>query len=88
MLQPSCEQKEHLLAVYMEAVHAHYELVGLLKAVCRQRKSFRTVLRNAKRGAYAVHAGEVGIGATLQNAQMLTGRFSRATETQHLDCKQ
>ncbi len=48
MLEPSCEQKEHLLAVYMEAVHAHYEMVGLLKAVHRQPKPFRHVLRKAK----------------------------------------
>jgi hypothetical protein len=48
VLQPSCEQKEHLLAVYMEVVRIHYEIVGLLKSVRHQPKPFRTVLQKAK----------------------------------------
>jgi hypothetical protein len=33
MPRPSCEQKERLLSVYMEAVGTHYEIVGQLRAV-------------------------------------------------------
>jgi hypothetical protein len=48
MLQPPCEQKEHLLASYMEAVRNHYEIVGLLNSVRHQPKTFRDVLGKAK----------------------------------------
>jgi ferritin len=52
MPRPSCEQKERLLSVYMEAVGAHYEIVGQLRAVRDEPESFSTVLGKAKE-AYA-----------------------------------
>ena len=47
MLQPSCEQKEHLIAVYVEAVHAYYNIVRLLNAVRRQQRPLRELVRSA-----------------------------------------
>jgi hypothetical protein len=52
MHQPSCGQKERLLGAYMEAVRAHSDTVGLLKAVRDQPKAFSSVLKKAKE-AYA-----------------------------------
>jgi hypothetical protein len=49
MVKPSCDKKHHLIAVYMEAVHTHYELVGLLKSVRDQPKSFGAVLQKVKK---------------------------------------
>jgi len=48
MPRPSCEQKERLLSVYMEAVGTHYEIVGQLRAVRDEPESFSTVLGKAK----------------------------------------
>jgi hypothetical protein len=52
MPRPPCEKKEKLLADYIEAVSTHYGIVGQLKAVRHQPKSFSTVLGKAKE-AYA-----------------------------------
>jgi hypothetical protein len=65
MRQPYCEKKEHLLAIYMEAVRTHYEMVGLLKALRHQPKSNQDRAPESKSGAYAMHSGQVRIGATL-----------------------
>lgn len=45
-------QKDRLVAVYMEAVHAHSDTVGLLKAVRDEPKVFSSALAKAKE-AYA-----------------------------------
>ncbi len=50
--RPSCEQKERLLNVYMEAVGTHYEIVRQLRAVSDEPESFSTALGKAKE-AYA-----------------------------------
>ena len=42
------EQKDRLIALYMEAVHTHSGTVGLLKAVRDQPKAFSSALQKAK----------------------------------------